>query len=79
MYLKQQNMLKILLTMILGTGELEVKQLHSAPKRRTILGGGYISMGRAIDIVNGRAPGYLFAETMATLELNEKNCYQPKP
>ena len=28
-------------------------------------------MGRAIDIVNERAPGYLFAETMATLELNE--------
>ena len=35
-------------------------------------GGGYISMGRAIDTVNERAPGYLFAETMATLELNEK-------
>ena len=29
-------------------------------------------MGRSIDTVNERAPGYLFAETMATLELNEK-------
>ena len=35
-------------------------------------GGGYISMGRAIDEVNQRAPGYLFAETMATLELSNK-------
>ena len=35
-------------------------------------GGGYISMGRAIDEINERAPGYLFAETMATLELSKK-------
>ena len=35
-------------------------------------GGGYISMGRAVDEVNERTPGYLFAETMATVELNKK-------
>ena len=35
-------------------------------------GGGYISMGRTIDEANNRAPGYLFAETMATLELNKR-------
>ena len=29
-------------------------------------------MGRAIDEINERAPGYLFAETMATLELSKK-------
>ena len=29
-------------------------------------------MGRAIDTVKERAPGYLFAEAMATVELNEK-------
>ena len=35
-------------------------------------GSGYISMGRNIDNMNQRAPGYLFAETMATFELNKK-------
>ena len=35
-------------------------------------GGGYISVGHAIDTVNERAPGYLFAETIATLEVNKK-------
>ncbi len=35
-------------------------------------GGGYISMGRAVDKKNKRAPDYVFAETMATLELNKK-------
>ena len=34
-------------------------------------GAGYISMGRSIDKLNNRAPGYLYAETMATLELNK--------
>ena len=34
-------------------------------------GGGYVSLGRSIDTANKRRPGYLFAETMATLELNE--------
>ena len=37
-----------------------------------VWGGGYISMGRAIDRVSKRSPGYLFAETMATLELDGK-------
>ena len=35
-------------------------------------GGGYINIGRNIDEANKRAPSYLFAETMATLELNKE-------
>ena len=35
-------------------------------------GGGHISLGRNIDVANNRIPGYLFAETMGTFELNSK-------
>ena len=35
-------------------------------------GSGYISMGRTIDKANKRAPGYLFTEIMATMELSKK-------
>ena len=42
-------------------------------------GGGYISVGRAIDGENERAPGYLFAETMATLELDKNTAINLNP
>ena len=49
------------------------KAVAFSPLRGALFwGGGYISMGRAVDEVNKRAPGYLFAETMATLELSKK-------
>ena len=51
-----------------GGKAIAFSPLRSAP----FWGGGYISVGRSIDDTNNRAPGYLFAETMATLELNKK-------
>ena len=68
MSLKISSMLVTLPTMLL---ELALPKLWQ-PKGAPFWGGGYISMGRAIDEVNQRAPGYLFAETMATLELSNK-------
>ena len=50
-----------------GGKAIAFSPLRSAP----FWGGGYISLGRSIDEKNKRAPGYLFAETMATLELNK--------
>ena len=42
-------------------------------------GSGYIGMGRTIDETNQRAPGYLFAETIATLELSDKIAFNFNP
>ena len=51
-----------------GAKAVAFSPLRGAP----FWGAGYIRMRRATDDVNERAPGYLFAETMATLELNKK-------
>ena len=52
----------------IGGKAVALSPLRGAP----FWGGGYISVGRAIDTVKERAPGYLFGEATATIELNEK-------
>ena len=54
------------------------KAVAFSPLRGAPFWGAVHQLGRAIDTANERAPGYLFAETMATFELSEKGCYQLK-
>ena len=51
----------------MGGKIIALSPLRGAP----FWGGGYVSIGRSIDNSDKKAPAYLFAETIATLELNK--------